>query len=1408
MDQDIEALFQNHYQYYATVGIETIKQQAGQVEQVSIDYQGRVIYELLQNSFDKALKQIKVLVKNGNLYIANDGTRFTYRENYNYQQGSDIRGDFQALCSISTSDKDVNTSIGNKGVGFKSAFSVSSHDYADIHTDGNIIGRDNVIIRRTLVSFRIYDTFKDADDIPDQLDMVTADKLREQIGKANLHNKDKGVPGYYYPILLKERDAVVSGLMDEGFVTVIQVPLSTGGITDMARFFRDISGINFHFIQLRVNNPITIHFETEGAENLTFQRGIQESEPGLLFHCPVNDNLKTLAQNAGINLRQPRVAVYFRTGLDKHGETGKLYNYLPTTISSPFHFVDLHADFHTSVDRTGINWDLKIGAYNKALLEACTELLCYAINSYLDSTHRQKLNYRYIDTRELATMANLDFKWFYLKSDGGLDTFRTVRRILDIGNNRYAIASTLLANIALKFFRSAPQGGKDAYTSFFNHVAGFTDNFARGYGGYRERTTEFKLQLAKDLVRLKAQVIPEGPEGPVSITDEIIFRDNRNDLAKVPPFIGVNLTSFEVPDEELKKGLGIKNFNDRNEILKYFRQVSPTGNFRDKKSAYTVDEQRLLLSSIASMMGRNTETIVSTHRYSGYVNSRGDNNSVADLANFALSTIFLRTTSKVYKPAQLCANDEIDLKFLPEMPEGVHVDTFLKYLGVSFNREYRFVDKPISDRLMKGLDYIPAISVRPGGKDDQLVYANIVRHARIIYRKKEVHPAVINNQYSFLTEMKTYEFKEEGIPLLVRNYDSFPKIYLDMLLAVCRKNMAVKKNDMVRFYQQVFRPFLKKLKICLVSERGELKFVNAGTPVFIVTSEDDYRLAIQRDIPVLCFYVSRIINPKDDNLNGTIIIFREGRLHVADPVDKTAYFRTLLEKRMFYLLKEISILRLTNLDYFESPELIVQLSAKLACTRFIEASCLKREIHSDYFEEPVPDVREFDADKTTVYMLRDLQKSGAAQAIAKGLLTSHQYAGAVELIIFHRSDSSLEVLYGKYRADYEVFQKKWITNYSDRFARFVRKIMSTAGISRPNNDPAWYRYNMQHRSQLLLAIYEKGDLGRLIQIIDGIKETFDNGVFFYFALDIDYNMYDERIARLKLIIDAHPGDVADSFAKRVKALIGKLGIDDPLDRLEGEMRVSYPGAFVNGSEGERLRETKEQVGIESAVERIFKSFPGTPERTQTLFHTGENTVVQVDIKMRKVIYQGKDLPGQGSEETGASGEVDVLLVMIRHLLLKTVLERKKALKKVYELILEKSKKDDATIKKKRDIYNNCLHCVDDDQALTKALIPFYYVTLHDKYAFADLFAWYDGRAMVIEVKSTTNARKGDFTLSGSEVNEAMGNNNYMIVRVTPEEMIFLGNPIFDIKEKLTKIEGTNFEIIPTAYNFKYFKTEP
>jgi hypothetical protein len=96
----------------------------GMCERVSDSYRDRVVFELLQNAHDAHLAaetngKIKVYFDPhdgpfGTLSVANDGQEFT-------------AGNFDAICSPTQTTKTVNEGIGNKGVGFLSAFQVSGH---------------------------------------------------------------------------------------------------------------------------------------------------------------------------------------------------------------------------------------------------------------------------------------------------------------------------------------------------------------------------------------------------------------------------------------------------------------------------------------------------------------------------------------------------------------------------------------------------------------------------------------------------------------------------------------------------------------------------------------------------------------------------------------------------------------------------------------------------------------------------------------------------------------------------------------------------------------------------------------------------------------------------------------------------------------------------------------------------------------------------------------------------------------------------------------------------------------------------------------------------------------------------------------------------------------------------------
>lgn len=1411
MDTLVADIFQQHYNYYGEVGAETIKQQAGQVEQVVIDYQGRVIFELLQNAFDKAKDKIKVMVRNGQLYVANDGEPFTYRKNYNYKDGTNERGDFQALCSISTSRKDVNTSIGNKGVGFKSVFSVSANGYANIHTRGVVIG-DKGKSTDKLISFRIYEAFTDVRNIPKQLPAAEKFKLRDHIKKSRYFNKDKGVPGYYYPVWLEDQDKQVKKLLAEGYVTIVQVPLPPDDLEVMEGFFQEIKKVNFHFIQLRVNSPFITSFEFEGVPSLNFVKRMSPTGNPYYLHCGVNERVKALAKAAGIPIHSPQVALSFKQAVDDENGRGKLYNYLPTEVPSPFKLIDLHADFHTTVDRTGINFKSTIGAYNRAMLEAAIELVYYVFNQYLEPKDRLNFNFRYLDIAQVRRAPGFEFFWkfTYAKAEPP-EAFDMVRRLFDISHYQYQTAADFFARLADCYFRSVTRQ-EVAQTSFFTHLALFAEEFTRYSGLSRDYPLKFKEQLVAALKMRDVPLIPSGKERPYTVNEEVIYQPEWqiSDDCRIPDFIGLNITSYKIPDDQFRRLLDIKDVIVSNEVLKYYRQVSPAGEVHGRKEAYSEQTQKQLLRSIALLIDKPKEKIASTHRYLGYLSVYRPN-TPADLANFSVSTVFLKikTTdrSKLYKPAQLCLIEEVDLKFLPALPPNVSQRFFLKYLGVSYACRYRFVDKPIWDKLSDGLDYIPPIYRRAGEKNAALAYARVVKQVRVIQRSKDIHPALINdNQYSFLEDIRTHEYQDEFTPLLVKNYPSFPEAYLANLLTVCEKQTATRKTELIKFYQFIFDPLARLLKTCLISCGGEIAFVKTNTLVYTVHQERDFRLAQKSGLPVLCFY-GRRIDSTIYGLNGRTLNLKEEQLRAAGKEEVTGFFRELIEKKIFYLLTEITERRLTDSPYFENPERIKLLSQELGKLRFYQADSLQRELSSEYFDGPILDDRDYDIDGDNLYLRKDLTPGVRAEGIARALFNNQQFAQTIELVLFRRNEQELEQQGQKYTGvELDLFQKYWIPEFQKKFIQFTKKIIKLFGAPYPAGDPHWYRYNKTHQSIFIEQAAQNHLLGELKEVVDRVRMHFEKGMFAYFQLDIDEEMYDEQIARLQLILSKESGDAAQSFQRHLKTLIGKLGIAQKLAALENEIRAAFPAAFGLVIPGATLKAQTAQVALDSNIEKIFQSLQNIKSKQQHQMAplAGQHNQI-LPVKTKKVIFQGECLPGSSerSEDTGAGGEVDVLNLMIAHFLELDLSKRKHALKAVHELILSKLKNDKATVIKHTSFYNECQHHLSTDVALTKAMIPFYYVTLHYKYAFADLFAWYQGRAVIVEVKSTSSTGKHDFSISGGEVNEARQTENYLLIRVTPEEIIFMGNPVYEVRSQFTLVKGSSFQMEPTGFNFKY-----
>ena len=191
---NIEDVFRCHWEYYSKKEATDIAQITGLTKHISDEYQGRVIYELMQNAFDPANEivnvEIKTIKEKSYLVVSNDGMKFGFEEfDYRKQLKPKANDNFHALCSIATSSKTVEKNIGNKGVGFKSVFSLSNEVY--------IVSKQK---NDEIVTFKLFGKIE-KDEFQEVLRNIDVDlSIQEKL----FANKETLIPGFYYPLLQKD----------------------------------------------------------------------------------------------------------------------------------------------------------------------------------------------------------------------------------------------------------------------------------------------------------------------------------------------------------------------------------------------------------------------------------------------------------------------------------------------------------------------------------------------------------------------------------------------------------------------------------------------------------------------------------------------------------------------------------------------------------------------------------------------------------------------------------------------------------------------------------------------------------------------------------------------------------------------------------------------------------------------------------------------------------------------------------------------------------------------------------------------------------------------------------------------------------------------------------------------------
>ena len=215
----------------------TVASLSGQITQ---EYRGRCVLELLQNAHDalagarpddpRRISFVLVTEPEPVLLIANSGRPFRQR-------------DFEGICQLGQSPKDPNESVGNKGLGFQSVLEVSTRPqiWSTAAQEGDpafVFGFDPAGTMRLVdqAVAEVASAFSAPEAVTDRRILNWSEgQLREyrRRGRADGAVDAAGearnyVSPYTIPLPIEETPPEVAELLDEGHVTVIRLCLDGG----------------------------------------------------------------------------------------------------------------------------------------------------------------------------------------------------------------------------------------------------------------------------------------------------------------------------------------------------------------------------------------------------------------------------------------------------------------------------------------------------------------------------------------------------------------------------------------------------------------------------------------------------------------------------------------------------------------------------------------------------------------------------------------------------------------------------------------------------------------------------------------------------------------------------------------------------------------------------------------------------------------------------------------------------------------------------------------------------------------------------------------------------------------------------------------------------------------------------
>lgn len=366
----------------ATKGLGTYESLRNLSEVIGGEYGDRVIFELIQNAHDAHREGhdgrilLRLVIRggaDGDLYVANGGTGFDW-DNVN------------AIRNVGVSSKTVGEGIGNKGLGFRSVETLTH--------DPRIYSQARARLNGAFDGFCFR--FAGPEEVLAEVSALAHADVAREVAET--------LPRYLASVPIVDQPADIAAFAQEGFATVVHVPISTEAALVTAQ--KQVSGL------LGAEAPLLLFLDrlrevtVEIAEGRAVQRkvlsrevkerlqpnGQSGSEYEIVEIQPAGERYlvarktvdrerllaaveRSIPQEPQLarwrNWRgKPKVAV--AVALDRPDACpGRVYNFLPMAAEMPAPIAGhVDAPFYASIDRRRANFELPLNVF---LLDALAE---------------------------------------------------------------------------------------------------------------------------------------------------------------------------------------------------------------------------------------------------------------------------------------------------------------------------------------------------------------------------------------------------------------------------------------------------------------------------------------------------------------------------------------------------------------------------------------------------------------------------------------------------------------------------------------------------------------------------------------------------------------------------------------------------------------------------------------------------------------------------------------------------------------------------------------------------------------------------------------------------------------------------------------------------------------------------